>query len=408
MRIPAPEKDCFKKLPLGNSSFSAIRKAGQIYADKTAMIADLADNEDAPVFLMRPRGFGKSLLVSALESLFSKGLADFKGLEIATGENRWRDTAYRVVRFDLSAVANSSPASFKTYLNNKMISEIYGNNHYLITSGQNETGQPGVILSNICDDQAIPDKSIVFLVDDYDAPITGHLGKSQELSEISDILYSFFAGIKFAERILRFVFIAGITRTGREDLFSSRCNAYDISTDDDFGMLLGITEDELRRYFDPWIKNAAAVLGMSIPDVYAKMKSVYGGFQFSIGNEETVYNPRSVISFLSNPENGFRNYWRSVSGNTPDVLLKYLQKADNRESLIRLSDSVKDEKNRDNIVAFDEIMAKAEPGQIPMKILLLETGYFTLRSNNFPYGRIAVPNEEVSESLSRLSLKAQS
>ena len=310
--------------------------------------------------------------------------------------------------FNLSAVANSSPASLKTYLNNKMISEIYGNNHYLMTSGENEIGQPGVILSHISEDQAIPDKSIVFLVDDYDAPITGHLGNPQELREVSDILYSFFAGIKFAERILRFVFITGITKTGQESLFSSCCNAYDISADDDFCTLLGITEDELRRYFDPWIKNAAAVLGMSVPDVYAKMKSVYGGFQFSIGNEETVYNPRSALSFLSNPENGFRNYWLSENSGAPDALLRYLEKTVNREILNKLCNSVKDEKNRDSVVTFDEIMAKAEPGQIPMKILLLETGFFTLRSINFPYGRITVPNEEVSESLICLSLNTQS
>jgi hypothetical protein len=39
-----------------------------------------------------------------------------------------------------------------------------------------------------------------------------------------------------------------------------------------------------------------------------------------------------------------------------------------------------------------------------MKMLLLQTGYFTLRTVSFPYGKIVVPNEEVAESLIRLSL----
>ncbi len=230
------------------------------------------------------------------------------------------------------------------------------------------------------------------------------MNRGQVLNDISDILDSFFAGIKSAERIFRFVFVTGITRIARASLFSLFNNIRDISADDDYATLLGITEDELHRYFDPYVRNAAAVLDMSVPDVYAKMKSVYNGFQFSIGNVETVYNPWSVLSFLSNPKNGFRNYWYSTSGGTPTALVRYLENADSLEIFNKLSDSVKEEKNRDNIVTFDEITAKSESWQIPMKMLLLQTGYFTLRNVSFPYGKIVVPNEEVAESLIRLSL----
>ncbi len=115
------------------------------------------------------------------------------------------------------------------------------------------------------------------------------MNRGQVLNDISDILDSFFAGIKSAERIFRFVFVTGITRIARASLFSLFNNIRDISADDDYATLLGITEDELHKYFDPYVRNAAAVLDMSVSDVYAKMKSVYNGFQFSIGNEETVY-----------------------------------------------------------------------------------------------------------------------
>ncbi len=109
---------------------------------KTEMVRRLARIKGAPVFLTRPRRFGKSLLVSTFHSLFSRGLADFKGLDIDTGKNKWADTVYKVVRFDLSVVANSSPADLRMYLNDTMISGIYGNNHYLMTSGNNESRQP--------------------------------------------------------------------------------------------------------------------------------------------------------------------------------------------------------------------------------------------------------------------------
>ncbi len=392
------------RLPFGRTDFSSIRRDENIYVDKTEMVRRLARIKGAPVFLSRPRRFGKSLLTSTFESLFSSGLADFEGLDIDTGKNKWADTTYKVVRFDLSVVANSAPADLRIYLNNKMIREIYGNNHYLMTSGNNETCQPGVILDNIRGDKDIADKSIVFLIDEYDSPVTHHLNRGQVLNDISDILDSFFAGIKSAERIFRFVFVTGITRIAHISLFSIFNNIYDISADDDYATLLGITEDELHKYFDPYVRNAAAVLDMSVSDVYAKMKSVYNGFQFSIGNEETVYNPWSVISFLKNPKNGFRNYWYSTSGGTPTALVRYLENADSLEIFNKLSDSVKEEENRDNIVTFDEITAKSESFQIPMKMLLLQTGYFTLRTVSFPYGKIAVPNEEVAESLIRLSL----
>ncbi len=142
MSDPILSSKDLKNLPYAATTFSALRKRGKVYVDKTAMIAELADNEDAPVFLSRPRRFGKSLLTSTFESLFSRGLADFKDLDIDTGKNKWADTVYKVVRFDLSVVANSSPADLRMYLNDTMISGIYGNNHYLMTSGNNESRQP--------------------------------------------------------------------------------------------------------------------------------------------------------------------------------------------------------------------------------------------------------------------------
>ena len=51
-------------LPLGTSDFSALRKSGQIYVDKTRLIYTLASKRQK-FFLSRPRRFGKSLLLSS-------------------------------------------------------------------------------------------------------------------------------------------------------------------------------------------------------------------------------------------------------------------------------------------------------------------------------------------------------
>ena len=96
-------------LPLGISSFSELRENGMIYVDKTRMIYRLASSR-VPIFFSRPRRFGKSLLVSTFESLFSKGSEDFKGLEI---ENLWADKTYDILRFDFSFISGKNAELFK-------------------------------------------------------------------------------------------------------------------------------------------------------------------------------------------------------------------------------------------------------------------------------------------------------
>lgn len=93
-------------LPLWLSDFVALRKAGRIYVDKTEPIARLARIEGG-FFLARPRRFGKSVLISTLETLFRDGLEHFQGLYI---EKAWKDKTYRVVRMDFSEIAEVDDA----------------------------------------------------------------------------------------------------------------------------------------------------------------------------------------------------------------------------------------------------------------------------------------------------------
>lgn len=70
-----------QKLPLATTEFDTLRLAGEIYVDKTHLIERL-DEDRLKLFISRPRRFGKSLLVSVFESLFSRGLKDFVVLSI--------------------------------------------------------------------------------------------------------------------------------------------------------------------------------------------------------------------------------------------------------------------------------------------------------------------------------------
>ena len=104
-------------LSLGTSSFRGLRKANQIYVDKTRLIFDLA-SQRRNYLLVRPRRFGKSLLISTFETLFKNGLEDFCGLKI---EKLWKEErTYSVVKFDFSEIKERF-ASKNVYLGGKNV-----------------------------------------------------------------------------------------------------------------------------------------------------------------------------------------------------------------------------------------------------------------------------------------------
>ncbi|PCK07477.1 MAG: AAA family ATPase, partial [Alteromonadaceae bacterium] len=70
------------KYPLGIQSFNNLIQEGYLYVDKTALIEKLIE-QGKWFFLSRPRRFGKSLLISTLQSLFNGDKALFEGLHIA-------------------------------------------------------------------------------------------------------------------------------------------------------------------------------------------------------------------------------------------------------------------------------------------------------------------------------------
>ena len=67
--------------PIGIQTFKKIRQDGYLYIDKTSYIPPLLKNSQY-VFLSRPRRFGKSLLISMLESFFKGERELFDGLAI--------------------------------------------------------------------------------------------------------------------------------------------------------------------------------------------------------------------------------------------------------------------------------------------------------------------------------------
>ncbi|MGI6232729.1 MAG: AAA family ATPase, partial [Prevotella sp.] len=94
------------KYPIGIQTFSKLIEGGYMYVDKTDLIYQLASG-GGYYFLGRPRRFGKSLLVSTLESYFSGQKELFKGLAMERLEKEW--VTRPVLHLDLNVGLYNTP-----------------------------------------------------------------------------------------------------------------------------------------------------------------------------------------------------------------------------------------------------------------------------------------------------------
>ena len=376
-------------IPLAETDFKTIRDFGKIYVDKTELIYNIA-LQRSPIFLARPRRFGKSLLIHTFESLFSRGLQDFKGLAI---EKYWRDKTYQVVRLDFTRIAGFSPTDLNNAFNAFIIDAF--NLDDKISPRDVSSYYPNGLFSKIV--KTLPNKSLVLLIDEYDAPLVYSLDDPDKLKFTLETLRAFYSTVKEYSAKFRFLFITGVTRVAHVSIFSAFNNLEDLSFYKEYNALLGFTKNDLVNFFDPYIENAANVLNMSKNNVYARLESYYDGIKFVPNTNETVYNPWSILRFLKNPDDGFVNYWFKTSG-TPSLIMQYLKVKDSFD-YINYND-------REIYIDMDKLSDRYEIENIPPEILLSQAGYFSPYEKEDGSVVLRPPNSEIEESLLRLYLRA--
>ena len=166
------------KLPLSITSFSQFAANSMIYVDKTDLVSNLARFRN-PIFLSRPRRFGKSTLVSTFHELFSNGLDKFQGLKIVS-DNLWNDKTYKVIHLDLSKIKEQSGdvtfnESFLQQLDDAFSHSGYEN----ILNEKIKT--PARYLDIRFNQKDIT--NLVLLIDEYDAPLTAVMGIKRSLNQ---------------------------------------------------------------------------------------------------------------------------------------------------------------------------------------------------------------------------------
>ena len=368
-----------RKLPIGIQSFKDIRTNNYLYVDKTEYIWTLA-NSSKSFFLSRPRRFGKSLFVSTLECYFSGKKDLFKGLYIydkenEKGEDAW--TEYPIISFYLSSGEYQEPEGLKMCLDR------------ILTDTENKYGltRPKYDLSNrFADDiRQLKEKTghqVVVLVDEYDKPLLDTMYLNPEQEQKNRTLYkSFFSALKDMDGYLRFVFFTGITKFTKVSIFSDLNQLDDISLDDEFSGICGITEEELEKNFRPEIDSLASHQKLTYEECMAKLKEMYDGYHFS-ENGVSVYNPYSLLNAFS--KNNFRRYWFGSA--TPEILVKKL-----RNSKLQLSQI------SEGVEATDDELRNYTIESVNPIPLFYQTGYLTIcgYDDEFELYSLRFPNNEV-------------
>lgn len=365
------------KYPVDTDQFQIIREQGLLYVDKTDLMFDLA-NRYRYVFLARPRRFGKSLLCNTFKAYFQGQKELFNGLKVMKLEKEWKK--HPVLHFTLSGLKNVTVPLAQSKLEN-LISDyekIYGRDPELKTPGARFRG-----LIHRAKEQT--GENVVVILDEYDAAIMRLMYEPERLADMRSMLREFYQVLKDEGAYLRFVFITGVTKFSQLSIFSELNNLNQISLDNRYSGICGITQEELDTVLRPCVEEYAQNLQISVDDAYALLKKNYDGYHFSPKGQD-VYAPFSLLRALD--KNDTNHYW--FESGTSTALLEHLK----RYPITRALDY-------DGVeVCENEFSIPCESADTPMP-LLYQSGYLTIASYDplLKLYVLKIPNNEVRKGL---------
>ena len=362
-----------QRYPIGIQTFSEIREGNYLYIDKTEYVYRMTHSASSYMFLSRPRRFGKSLLTSTLHSYFSGRKELFHGLAMEKLEKEW--TEYPVLHFDMSTAKHADSEQLLQELNLKLYGyeQIYGRLEEEVNPNQRLMG----LIKRAYEQTG---KKVVVLIDEYDAPLLDVVHERENLDVLRNIMRNFYSPLKACDPYLRYVFLTGITKFSQLSIFSELNNIKNISMDEPYAAICGISEDEIRLQMKDDLGGLAKKLEITPEEALMKLKENYDGYHFTSPSPD-IYNPFSLLNAFADGK--FGSYW--FGSGTPTYLVKMLDKFGVKPSEIgrrQLKSSVFD--------APTETMTDAVP-------LLYQSGYITIKDYNkmLDLYTLDIPNKEV-------------
>jgi hypothetical protein len=352
-----------QRYPIGLQDFREVITRGCVYVDKTMFVHKLLTTHKY-YFLSRPRRFGKSLLISTLDYLFRGQKELFEGLYIY---DQWEFDEYPVIKISFANIGYREiplEEAILKYLKSIAVS-------YKI---EIDLDSASIAFKDLIHQLYQKfDKKVVVLIDEYDKPLIDYLDKENLHKAIGNraMLKSFYSILKDADPYLKLVFITGVSKFSQVSIFSDLNNLNDITTQEVYNEVCGISQQELESCFSEELETFDKV----------KVKEWYNGYRWNLkGN--TVYNPFSILNFFNNGE--YINFWYSTG--TPTFLMKMCRE----QQLYELS----------NVTLSQTAMNAFDVDNLKIFPVLFQTGYLTIKSYNDLLGvyHLDYPNSEVKSS----------
>ena len=401
------------KIPVGKESFDEIRNDKSYYVDKTELIYDLLNSTDNKVTLFtRPRRFGKTLMMSMMESFFSIQKGDsqvlFAGLNIMKHEAfcaEWMNQ-YPVLFLTLKGVEALSFEDAYEKLQVKLAG-LCKTHEQLLESDKIDSDDRKVFLdlkaqqasyANVADSlktimrmmAAVYEKPVILLIDEYDVPLAKaseqNTEENQYYAKMLDVIRGMFDAALKGNEFLKFAVVTGCLRIAKESIFTGTNNFMSYSVlDDDFSEYFGFTQDEVDRMLEEADREERT----------EDIRSWYDGYVF--GNR-SVYCPWDVTSYVAalirNRNAKLKNYWNNTSNN--GILLTFVNRtefdvSDKFETLLNggtILQTISDELTYDTLHESEENLWS----------VLLMTGYLTKADPEADGDtvEIKIPNTEIS------------
>lgn len=361
------------KYPVSESSFRKIREGGYAYVDKTAYIHKLV-NAGVFFFLSRPRRFGKSLLISTMDSYFRAERELFKGLDIDRLEpEEW--TKYPVLRLDFTRGGFNNVDDL-TVLLSKVVDEWereYDVPHHEYTPDWRFDNLIRTIYRKTC-------RQVIILIDEYDSPIVDVHG-NPELEQLNRrVLHDFYRVMKANTDYIKFAFLTGVGKLGQINIFSGLNNLLDISLDTRYSAICGITTQELTDNFAEGIRELGDENGWNYDETLNRLKRQYDGYHFAKDMVD-IYNPFSLLKALYYRNIG--DYW--FQSGTPTRLIKQFMENDWG------TPDLEDIKVSQNALSSGDVLGN------DLALNCYYTGYLTIKEFNRNRNRytLGYPNAEV-------------
>lgn len=368
-----------KFYPVGIQTFSEIIGKNYLYIDKTGYVYRMTHSASKYMFLSRPRRFGKSLLASTLHSYFEGRKELFKGLVIEKLETEWM--SYPVFHFDMSLAKHVDRERLENMLNIQLYryEEIYGRLDGEVMLNDRLTG----LIQRAYQQTG---KQVVVLIDEYDAPLLDVMHEDKNLPILRNVMRNFYSPLKACDPYLRYVFLTGITKFSQLSIFSELNNIKNISMDEPYAAICGITEEEIKEQMSYDLGLLAEKMQITRDEVLAKLKENYDGYHFTWPSPD-IYNPFSLFNAFNDGK--FNSYW--FGSGTPTYLIEMLNKFGVLPSEIGGIEAVAAEFD-----APTERMTNITP-------LLYQSGYITIKGYDsvFDIYTLDIPNKEVRIGLMR-------